>query len=88
MRRDFTSPDDFLQDRLFDWLDENELAGEEANLSSVVGLFGKLVRDSLFEYAKYIQRLVARGELGLSYTQVHRSILRVVLGLTKHVMWL
>lgn len=86
MRRDFTSPDDFLQDRLFDWLDENELAGEEANLSSVAGLFGKLVRDSLFEYAKYVQRLVARGERGLSYTQVHRSILREVLGLTRRVM--
>jgi len=34
--RDFTSPDDFLQDLLFDWLDDNELAGEEANLANVV----------------------------------------------------
>jgi mediator of RNA polymerase II transcription subunit 12 len=79
MRRDFTSPDDFLQDQLFDWLDENELAGEETNLSSVVGLFGKLVRDSLFDYAKYVQRLVARGEPGLSYTQVRKPIVNCIL---------
>jgi mediator of RNA polymerase II transcription subunit 12, fungi type len=70
MRRDFTSPDDFLQDQLFDWLDGSELAGEEVNLSRVVGLFGKFVRDGLFQYAKYVQRLVARGEPGLSCTQV------------------
>jgi len=75
MRRDFTSPDDFLQDQLFDWLDESEPAAEEANLSSVAGLYGKLVRDGLFQYAKYVQRLVARGEPGLSYTQVCRSML-------------
>jgi len=70
VRRDRTSPDDFLQDQLFDWLDESLVAGEEANLRGVAALFGKLVKDGLFDYAKYVQRLVARGGPGLSYTQV------------------
>jgi mediator of RNA polymerase II transcription subunit 12 len=87
MRRDITSPDDFLQDLLFDWLDESELAGEEANLSSVASLFGKLVRDGLFQYAKYVQRLVARGEPGLSYTQVCRPVLRRISSLIPTALW-
>jgi mediator of RNA polymerase II transcription subunit 12 len=88
MRRDFTSPDDFLQDLLFDWLDESELAGEEANLANVVSLFGKLVRDGLFQYAKYVQRLVARGEPGLSYTQVRRPVLYTIFLLIWNALWL
>lgn len=69
MRREFTSPNQFLQDQLFDWLDESDIAGEDGNLRNVAGLFGKLVKDNLFDYAKYVQRLVARGEPGLSYTE-------------------
>src|ERR1700691_5830327 len=82
MRRDFTSPDDFLQDQLFDWLDESDVAGDDANLSSVVRLFGKLGKDGLFEYAKYVQRLIARGGPGLSDTQVRPMIPQKVFVLT------
>lgn len=70
VRRDITSPDEILQDQLFDWLDESIAAGEEENLGNIARLFGKLVKDELFEYARYVQRLVARGEPGLSYTEV------------------
>lgn len=77
MRREFTSPNEFLQDQLFDWLDESEIAGEECNLRNVAELFGKLVKDSLFDYAKYVQRLVARGEPGLSYTEVNHPLLLI-----------
>lgn len=69
-RRDTTSPDELVQDRLFDWLDGSEVAGDMSNLRSVAILFGSLVRHELFSYANYIQRLIARGEPGLSFTQV------------------
>lgn len=70
MRREFASPNEFLQDQLFDWLDESDIAGEDGNLTSVAVLFGKLVKDHLFDYPKYVQRLIARGEPGLSCTEV------------------
>lgn len=72
-RRDFTGPDEFLQDQLFDWLDTSDIAGDPQNLRAVANLFGKLVKDDLFSYACYIQRLVARGESGLSYSEVWPS---------------
>ena len=59
-----------LHDYLFDWLDISEVAADSANLRSVSALFGKLVKDSLFDYATYIQRLVARSEPGLSCSEV------------------
>ncbi|KAH0832416.1 hypothetical protein J3R83DRAFT_13456 [Lanmaoa asiatica] len=49
-----------LHDYLFDWLDTSDVAADSANLRSVSALFGKLVKDGLFDYAAYIQRLVAR----------------------------
>lgn len=73
-RRDTDSPNETLQDYLFDWLDESECAGDEGNQKNIAILFGKLIRDDLFEYPKYIQRLVARGERGLSYTEVYTDI--------------
>jgi mediator of RNA polymerase II transcription subunit 12 len=69
-RRDVAGPEEFLQDQLFDWLDTSDIAGEAQNLRAVAILFGKLVKDDLFSYAGYIQRLVARGESGLSYSEV------------------
>ena len=48
-----------LQDFLFDWLGTSETAADRANLRLVGSLFEKLVKDGLFEYAAYIQRLVA-----------------------------
>ncbi|KAL4080156.1 hypothetical protein V8B97DRAFT_1914244 [Scleroderma yunnanense] len=71
-----------LQDYLFDWLDTSDVASESGNLRAVSALFGKLVKDGLFDYAAYLQRLVARGEESLSYTQSsipvsrHREFLR------------
>ncbi|KAF7321446.1 Med12 domain-containing protein [Mycena kentingensis (nom. inval.)] len=79
-RRDFTSPDDFLQQQLFDWLDTSEIAGDPHNLRAVCVLFGKLVKVDLFSYAGYIQHLIARGEPGLAVAEVcpsrHRDFLR------------
>jgi mediator of RNA polymerase II transcription subunit 12 len=69
-RRDFETPNDFLQDQLFDWLDTSEVAGEARNIRDVALLYGKLVKQELFSYTKYIQRLIARGEAGLSFTEV------------------
>jgi mediator of RNA polymerase II transcription subunit 12 len=69
-RRDCTPPDEFLQDRLFDWLDSSGAAGEGDNIRAVSLLFGKLVKHELFSYASYIQRLIARGEPGLSFAEV------------------
>lgn len=68
-RRDIETPNDFLQDQLFDWLDTSEVAGEAKNLRNVALLYGKLVKQELFSYTKYIQRLIARGESGLSFTE-------------------
>lgn len=69
-RRECTPPDELLQDNLFDWLDVSETAGQSTNLRSVALLFGELVKFELFSYASYIQRLIARGEPGLSCQQV------------------
>ncbi|KAJ7078858.1 hypothetical protein B0H15DRAFT_526897 [Mycena belliarum] len=81
-RRDFAGPHEFLQDQLFDWLDTSDVAGDAHNLSAVAILFGKLVRDDLFSYTGYIQRLVARGESGLTFSEVtgsrHRDFLRCI----------
>ncbi|KIK68882.1 hypothetical protein GYMLUDRAFT_67582 [Collybiopsis luxurians FD-317 M1] len=65
-RRDASPPDEFLQDQLFEWLDSSDVAGDPGNIAAVALLYGKLVKHELFSYASYIQRLIARGELGLS----------------------
>lgn len=69
-RRDFTPPDAFLQDQLFDWLDSSEMASKPGSLQAVALLFENLLKFELFSYANYIQRLVARGEQGLSFSEV------------------
>ena len=69
-RRDRESPAEELQDYLFDWLDTSEVAGEESNLADVALLFDQLVKHGLFDYGQYIQRLIARGEQGLSFADV------------------
>jgi mediator of RNA polymerase II transcription subunit 12 len=69
-RRNFTPPDAFLQDQLFDWLDSSDIASEPDNIRAVAVLFGNLLKRELFSYASYIQRLVARGEQGLSFVEV------------------
>jgi mediator of RNA polymerase II transcription subunit 12, fungi type len=66
-RRNSAAPDGKLQDLLFEWLDRNETCNDVA---SVALLFGELVRSELFSYASYVQRLIARGEPGLLYSEV------------------
>lgn len=69
-RRDCVSPNEVIQDELFDWLDDNEYAGEAGNLPAVSLLFGELIEKGLFSYDQYIQRVIARGETGLSFSEV------------------
>ncbi|KAI0675055.1 hypothetical protein C8Q78DRAFT_1010248 [Trametes maxima] len=81
IRRDAPSPDEQIQDLLFDWLDSSDVAGEVGNLPAVALLFGQLVKHGLFSYGQYMQRLIARGERGLSYSDSeeasrHRHFLR------------
>ncbi|CAK5281407.1 unnamed protein product [Mycena citricolor] len=81
-RRDFAGPDELIQDQLFDWLDASDVARDAQNLGPIVNLYGKLVKEDVFSYANYVQRLVARGEPGLLLTDVegtrHRDFLRCI----------
>lgn len=70
-RRDSAAPDGKLQDLLFEWLDRDETGNDVA---SVALLFGELVRSELFSYASYVQRLIARGEPGLLYSEVRVQV--------------
>jgi mediator of RNA polymerase II transcription subunit 12, fungi type len=71
--------DSVLQDQLFQWLDTSEVAGEPSNVDSVALLFGLLVERELFCYSSYIQRLIARGEIGLSFSDVsHKTLSYIV----------
>ncbi|KAI0688045.1 hypothetical protein BC835DRAFT_1419486 [Cytidiella melzeri] len=73
VRRGRDSPDNFIQDQLFDWLDSSDVAADATNLPCIALLFGQLVKHGLFSYPHYIQRLVARGEQGLDCSQEHGS---------------
>ena len=77
-RRDTGTPSQFLQDQLFDWLDTSDVAGEPSNIGSVALLYGKLIKHDIFSYSGYIQRLIARAEPGLSFTEVGRLLTPVV----------
>ena len=68
IRRDAPSPDEAVQGLLFDWLNTSDVAHEPGNLPAVALLLGQLVKHGLFSYDAYMQRLIARGEEGLSYT--------------------
>ena len=69
-RRDISPPTEALQDQLFDWLDTSEVAADSENRRSVSQLYGELVDKGLFSYGKYIERVIARGEPGLSFAEV------------------
>ncbi|EMD32061.1 hypothetical protein CERSUDRAFT_162114 [Gelatoporia subvermispora B] len=73
VRRDAPSPDEPIQDHLFDWLDTSDVAADPGNILSVSLLFGKLVKSGLFSYLEYVQRLIARGETGLSVNEEKSS---------------
>ncbi|KAI0093156.1 hypothetical protein BDY19DRAFT_989824 [Irpex rosettiformis] len=80
IRRGRDSPYDFIQDQLFEWLDSSDITADPANLHSVALVFGQLVKQGLFSYPHYIQRLIARGERGLDNVDDqesrHRGFLR------------
>ncbi|CCM03316.1 uncharacterized protein FIBRA_05444 [Fibroporia radiculosa] len=80
IRHEAASPDEYIQDEVFDWLDTSSDAAEPENLPAVALLFGQLVKHGLFSYQGYVQRLIARGELGLLFGQEvhsrHRDFLR------------
>ncbi|PCH43895.1 hypothetical protein WOLCODRAFT_138657 [Wolfiporia cocos MD-104 SS10] len=80
LRHEAESPDVYIQDSVFDWLDSSTDAADPDNLPAVALLFGQLVKDGLFSYQEYIQRLIARGEPGLSFSEEehsrHRNFLR------------
>lgn len=71
-RRDFSNPNEFLQDLLFDWIDMSDVAGEPSNIRAVALVYGKLVKHELFSYSSYIQRLIAREEPGITNPEVSR----------------
>lgn len=73
LRRGFPAPHELLQDHLFDWLDTSVVVSDASNLSAMAVMFGELIGQGLFSYAKYMQRLIARGEQGLLVTQVRTS---------------
>lgn len=73
-RKDTVPPYEFLHDQLFDWLDQCDLSADEACISVVADLFGKLAKEELFLYPAYVQRLIARGEPGLSLSSVSAHI--------------
>ena len=70
IRHEAESPDQFIQDQVFDWLDGSDDAADPGNLPAVALLLGQLVKQGLFSYQQYVQRLIARGECGLSFSQV------------------
>lgn len=70
VRRDGAKAQADLQDHLFDWLDVGDTAQEPGNLKGIATTFGKLVKADLFSYASYLERLIARGECGLSMSEV------------------
>jgi len=59
-----------MHDQIFHWLDTSDVAGEPKNIYAVALLLGEMVKSELFMYANYIQRLIARGEPGLSFNEV------------------
>lgn len=57
--------DALFQMRLFEWLDASKIVGELENRRTVALLLGQLIKLQLFSYTQYVQRLIARGDVGL-----------------------
>ena len=57
--------DALFQMRLFEWLDTSGIVGELENRRTVAPLLGQLIKLQLFSYTQYVQRLIARGDVGL-----------------------
>ena len=67
IKHDHPFPDEFIQDQIFDWLDSSS---DSTDVPAIAILLGQLVQHDLFSYAMYIQRLISRGETGLSFAEV------------------
>jgi mediator of RNA polymerase II transcription subunit 12, fungi type len=57
--------DVLFQMRLFEWLDTSKIVGELGNWRTIALLLGQLIKLGLFSYTEYVQRLIARGDVGL-----------------------
>jgi mediator of RNA polymerase II transcription subunit 12 len=57
--------DALFQIRLFEWLNTSKTVGELENRRTVAPLLGQLIKLELFSYPQYVQRLIARGDVGL-----------------------
>jgi mediator of RNA polymerase II transcription subunit 12 len=75
IRHDLPPPNEHIQDQVFDWLDSSEVTTDPANVRAIAILLGLLVQHDLLCYASYIQRLIARGEPGLSFVDVRPGVL-------------
>ena len=62
--------DVLFQMRLFEWLDTSKIVGEPENRRTVAPLLGQLIKLELFSYTQYVQRLIARGDVGLGLQAV------------------
>ncbi|KZT58942.1 hypothetical protein CALCODRAFT_549965, partial [Calocera cornea HHB12733] len=56
-------PAEMLQDRLFLWLHNYPAHSLQSDMPAIAILIGELIRRGVFSYARYVQELVARGEL-------------------------
>lgn len=57
--------DALFQTRLFEWLDTSKIVAEPESRRAMAPLLGKLVALGLFSYPQYVQKLIARGDIGL-----------------------
>ncbi|KZO95835.1 hypothetical protein CALVIDRAFT_598893 [Calocera viscosa TUFC12733] len=67
-------PADMLQDRLFVWLHTYPVQSLESDIPAIAILVGELIRRGVFSYARYVQELVARGELEGSTGEPSRHV--------------
>ncbi|EJU05593.1 hypothetical protein DACRYDRAFT_113668 [Dacryopinax primogenitus] len=67
-------PADMLQDRLFLWLHSYPSTSLHSDLLAIAILIGELIRRGVFSYARYVQELVARGELENSSEETSRHV--------------
>ena len=66
-----TSANNDLQERLFDWLKNEQVARDHAqNLRAVTRLYGELSKKKLFSFEAFVRRLMAIGEIGSSRKEV------------------
>lgn len=78
IRRGLPSPEEIIQNKLFEWLDTSDVVTNSNNLSAITITFGQLIYMGTFSYSKYLHRLIARGERGLLVNQVWQLVVIVL----------